>query len=116
MLTFNLKKQWFDKIKSGEKTHEYREVKPYWKNRFENLPENIFFYETYGWFRDINRMGKCIDELDEECEFVCGYASKDDKDKRLKARIKNISIINGKNTDLAVDKDVYDIEFELIGE
>ena len=22
MLTFNLKKQWFDKIKSGEKTHE----------------------------------------------------------------------------------------------
>lgn len=29
MLTFNLKKEWFDKIKSGEKTHEYREVKPY---------------------------------------------------------------------------------------
>ena len=33
MLTFNLKKQWFDKIKSGEKTHEYREVKPYWTKR-----------------------------------------------------------------------------------
>lgn len=30
MLTFNVKKEWFDKIKSGEKTHEYREVKPYW--------------------------------------------------------------------------------------
>lgn len=29
MLTFNLKKEWFEKIKSGEKTHEYREVKPY---------------------------------------------------------------------------------------
>lgn len=25
MLTFNLKKKWFDKIKNGEKTHEYRE-------------------------------------------------------------------------------------------
>ena len=24
MLTFNLKKEWFEKIKSGEKTHEYR--------------------------------------------------------------------------------------------
>ena len=116
MLTFNLKKQWFDKIKSGEKTHEYREVKPYWKNRFENLSENIFFYETYGWFRDINRMGKCIDELDEQCVFICGYASKDDKDKRLKARIKNISVINGKNTDLKINKPVYDIEFELIKE
>ena len=116
MLTFNLKKEWFDKIKSGEKTHEYREAKEYWKKRFENLSENIFFYELYGWFRDINRMGKCIDELDEECIFICGYASKDNKDQRLKARIKNISVINGKDTDLAVDKDVYDIEFELIEE
>ena len=34
MLTFNLKKQWFNKIKSGEKTHEYREVKPCWTGRF----------------------------------------------------------------------------------
>lgn len=33
MLTFNLKKVWFDKIKSGEKTHEYREVKDYWTDR-----------------------------------------------------------------------------------
>ena len=30
MLTFNLKKEWFEKIKRGEKTHEYREVKEYW--------------------------------------------------------------------------------------
>lgn len=34
MLTFNLKKVWFDKIKSGEKTHEYREAKQYWVKRF----------------------------------------------------------------------------------
>lgn len=27
MLVFSLKKEWFDKIKSGEKTVEYREVK-----------------------------------------------------------------------------------------
>lgn len=33
MLTFNLKKEWFEKIKNGEKTHEYREVKDYWTNR-----------------------------------------------------------------------------------
>ena len=30
MLIFPLKKEWYEKIKSGEKTIEYREVKPYW--------------------------------------------------------------------------------------
>ena len=101
MLTFNLKKEWFEKIKSGEKTHEYRGVKPYWEKRlFKN-------YKIYG-------MPSC-NETD-ECEFVCGYAPKTDKDKRLKAIIKGIVIINGKHTDLAIDKDVYDIEFELVKE
>ena len=26
-------KEWYEKIKSGEKTIEYREVKPYWTQR-----------------------------------------------------------------------------------
>ena len=29
-----IKKKWFDMIKSGEKTEEYREIKPYWTKRF----------------------------------------------------------------------------------
>lgn len=33
MLVFTLKKHWFEKIKSGEKSVEYREVKPYWTKR-----------------------------------------------------------------------------------
>lgn len=37
MLIFPLKKQWYEKIKSGEKTIEYREVKPYWTKRLEKL-------------------------------------------------------------------------------
>lgn len=28
-----LKKQWYDMIESGEKTEEYREIKPYWVSR-----------------------------------------------------------------------------------
>ena len=45
MLIFSLKKSWYEKIKSGEKTIEYREVKPYWTKRFynetiEHLKEN----------------------------------------------------------------------------
>lgn len=31
---FTLKREWFDKIHSGEKPEEYREIKPYWAKRF----------------------------------------------------------------------------------
>ncbi len=32
-LILNLKKTYFDQIKSGEKKYEYREIKPYWTKR-----------------------------------------------------------------------------------
>lgn len=32
-LTLNVCKQWFDMIVAGEKTEEYREIKPYWIKR-----------------------------------------------------------------------------------
>ncbi len=102
MLTLNLKKEWFDKIKSGEKTHEYREVKDYWTKR-------IFLYSKL-----VCRQTSL--PLHNKIIFVCGYAPKEDTSKRLKAKIKSITIKNGKNTDLKIDKDVYDIEFELIKE
>jgi hypothetical protein len=35
ILTLRINKIWFDKIKSGEKNTEYREVKPYYKSRIE---------------------------------------------------------------------------------
>lgn len=31
-----LKKKWFDLIKSGQKTEEYREIKPYWEKRLKD--------------------------------------------------------------------------------
>lgn len=34
VLHLTLKKKWFDMIASGEKTEEYREIKPYWAARF----------------------------------------------------------------------------------
>ena len=36
ILHLTLKKQWFDMIASGEKTEEYREMKPYWHKRLLN--------------------------------------------------------------------------------
>lgn len=108
MLTFNLKKEWFEKIKSGEKTHEYREVKPYWTKRIR---------------KEFDYLNCDIEELKEApkypliyVSFVCGYANKNDKCRRLKANVVSIQIVNGINTDLNIDKLVYDIEFELIKE
>ena len=40
VLTLTVSKQWFDKIVSGEKTEEYREIKPYWIARL--------FYDRFG--------------------------------------------------------------------
>lgn len=37
MLTLPIKKKWFDMICSGEKTEEYREMTPYYEQRFKNL-------------------------------------------------------------------------------
>ena len=37
MLTLPIKKKWFDMILSGEKTEEYREIKPYYSTRFRNV-------------------------------------------------------------------------------
>ena len=101
MLTFNVKKEWFEKIKLGEKTHEYRALKPYWFRR-------LFLYST------MLRSQTTI-PLHSTCIFACGYPSKDDFSRRLEAKIKNISIRNGLDTDLKVDTDVFDIEFELLG-
>ena len=100
MLTFNLKKEWFEKIKSGEKTHEYREAKDYWFKRLF-LYSHILFRQT-------------AIPLHSECIFCCGYPAKCDFSKRLKAKIKCIHIRNGLETDLNIDKDIFDIEFELI--
>lgn len=74
-----LKKPWFEKIESGEKTHEYRQVKDFWINRLEGRN-----YETV--------------------TFQLGMK----KNKRLKFEIISISINNNPNNDLGIVP-VYDI-------
>lgn len=101
MITFNLKKEWFEKIKSGEKTHEYREIKDYWQSRLFRK-ERPYIFSCEKWIKD------------RDICFVCGYAKKDDKDKRLYAKILNINPVWGADTDLKIQKNVFDIEFVLI--
>lgn len=42
-LNLTLNKEWFDMILSGDKTEEYREIKPHWITR---LVDTIFKYKT----------------------------------------------------------------------
>lgn len=48
------------------------------------------------------------------CEIRLGYPKATDYNKIIDAEILSIKVINGKNTDLKIDKDVYDIEFKPI--
>lgn len=41
ILTLNVSKQWFDMIVAGQKTEEYREIKPYWVARLFHNNSNI---------------------------------------------------------------------------
>jgi hypothetical protein len=41
VLTLNVSKQWFDMIVTGEKTEEYRVIKPYWVTRLFQNNSNV---------------------------------------------------------------------------
>lgn len=99
MLTFNLKKEWFEKIKSGEKTHEYREWNWYWAKRISNA------------------IIRNNEKFPIPCCFKLGYPPRNDKHRILYANIICIkNLISGINTDLKTANRVFDIEFELIGD
>lgn len=98
MLIFHLKKEWFDLVKYGQKTHEYRKYNNYWLKRIKkhfNMDKNIY-----------------IPPL--PIEFCLGYPSITDTDKRIRAEVKKIRIVDGKDTDLKYAGKVFDIEFELL--
>ena len=91
MLTFILKKEWFDKIKRGEKTVEYREMTDYWKKRIEKL--RFATYEPVPWIL-----------------FRKGYTKH-----TLLAVVNEIwPLASGRLTDLHTDKPVYAIKFKLV--
>lgn len=51
-----LKKKWFDLIASGEKTEEYREIKPHWDSRLKTKDGQFKHYD-----RIIFRLGYSSD-------------------------------------------------------
>lgn len=92
ILDMPVKQYWFQKIRNGEKTHEYRVVAK-WKKRLGG--EN---WKQYNLIRFRNGQRAYID----------------DEVNILYAKIKSVSVIGGRESDLKVACDVYDIEFKLI--
>lgn len=115
MLIFPLKKEWYDKIKSGEKTVEYREVKSYWTKRFYSELAREFerrFNKKFCSYADFCfPVVKCDEDDKLICKIRLGYTNK-----YMIARIKKIMIVDGKDTDLHIDEPVYAIHFSNVRE
>lgn len=128
MLTFPLKKQWYEKIKSGEKTIEYREAKPYWTKRLYSETKKQIYAEygskglivisEYRTFVKMLEEEKCLfgDGTEPKpvswiCKLTLGYTGK-----YMLAVITKIELVNGKDTDLAIDTPVYAIHLSDVRE
>lgn len=62
ILYLTLKKQWFDLINSGNKTEEYREIKPYWTKRLEDLKYDFVEFR-HGYSSDAPKMLFAIKDI-----------------------------------------------------
>lgn len=117
MLIFPLKKEWYEKIESGEKTVEYREVKPYWTKRVATSLFRPMFalYSPEEVFNKISAVGfkkKFAGRYPRNrCLLRRGYTKR-----RLSAYVSLIEVVNGKDTDLHIDKPVYAIHLTDVGE
>lgn len=99
LLKLVLTDHWFEEIKSGRKTHEYRLSKPFWDKRI-------------GWIKDAFEL-KDIDEEFYSDIFVPNVVFQKAYRKNpetMEFRIKNVRIIWGEHTDLKIKDFVYDIE------
>ena len=92
-----LKSKWFEKIKSGEKTVEYREIKPYWQKRIYPLIDGEFSFPIVYPGDGLKRGAKV--------HFSRGYARKE----QMLFMIDKISVAPGECTDLHTDNLVYAI-------
>lgn len=97
ILDLVVKGEWFDKIKSGEKTHEFRKINGYWDQRLE---KSLYPIEWKNGVRFKSTDYKAV-------RFRRGYA----KDaERMLFSIRSIGIADGIHTDLHTDDAVFDIE------
>ena len=112
VLPLVLEKKWFKKIISGEKTEEYREIKPYWDSRLVNHKAEsgeVLFDEFSGYCRV---QGEPEYKPFTHVLFYAGYA----KDRQVvEKKIESISIgkpQKGMCPEEWLNKDVFIIKFK----
>ena len=112
VLPLVLEKKWFKKIVSGEKTEEYREIKPYWASRLVNQKAEsgeVLFDEFGGYCRV---QGEPEYKPFTHVLFYAGYA----KDRQVvEKKIESISIgkpQKGMCPEEWLNKDVFIIKFK----
>jgi hypothetical protein len=94
-LTLTLKKKWFDMIKSGVKTEEYREIKPFWTKRL--VRQVIDYVDGRISIPDVPR------EFD-TLVFTLGYPKADDMSRRMVFKNPKVEIRTG-NPEWGAEKD-----------
>ena len=92
-----LKKEWYNMIESGVKTEEYREIKPYWTQRFIGMNQPLFSFR-YG-YQQANVKGYTL------VKFSYGYTKR-----TMTFEIKEISIGKGNPEWGAPKEDVFIIK------
>ena len=114
MLIFPLKKQWYEKIKSGKKTIEYREVKQYWIKRLMNIVQQHNYVHDYKAcdFKINIPTNDIYFKIPMPCFLQLGY----NPETRLRADVVRIESVDGRDTDLAIDKPVYAIHLSNVRE
>lgn len=107
MLNFVLKRKWFEEIKSGRKTVEYREVKDYWTKRLINEFKDLTSLEDV--LQGIQAPIKANPSHIHKIIFRNGYTSE-----ILGADFVSLGIVSGKKTPLNTDNNVYAIHFQNV--
>lgn len=106
-LQLSLKKQWFEMTKSGEKTEDYREITPYWCNRFLLYEDKNKTVKWWGFMQNVEGCffrkaiennivnGKITFKSFDENIMTLGYPKKGDTERILKLEHKGIEIRTG---------------------
>ena len=94
-LTLTLKKQWIDMIKSGGKTEEYREIKPFWTKRL--IRPVIDYVDGRISIPDVPREFNTL-------VFTLGYPKADDMSRRMVFKNPKIEMRTG-NPEWGAEKD-----------
>jgi hypothetical protein len=97
-----LKAKWYEMIESGEKTEEYREIKPYWEKRL------LKYGDVWGSRKDVIRINKksmLLFRHYDVVKFSYGYTKR-----TMTFEIESITIGKGKSEWGAPTEDVFIIK------